>query len=66
MYMVCSTEALLAHLFLIFYIDDMCQYFHDISGVAIGNISVKHLLFVDDLVLMSETSTGLQRLVDDR
>ena len=47
------------------YIDGMCQYFHDISGVTIGNTSINHLLLADDLVLMSETSTGLQRLVND-
>ena len=43
----------------------MCQYLHDISSVTIRNTSINHLLFADDLVLMSETSTGLQRLVND-
>ena len=47
------------------YIDDMCQYFHDISGVTIGNTSINHLNFADDLVLISETSTGLQTFVND-
>ena len=41
-----------------FYIDDMCQYFHDISSVTIGNTSINHHLFADDLVLMSETNTA--------
>ena len=48
-----------------FYIDDMCQYLHDISGVTIGNTSINNLLFADDLALFPETSYGLLRLVDD-
>ena len=36
-----------------FYIGDMCQYFHDISGVTTGNTSINHLLFAEDLVAMS-------------
>ena len=39
------------------YIDDMCQYFSGETGVTIGETLVNHLLFADDLVLMSETST---------
>lgn len=46
-----------------FYIDDMCQYFHDSDGITIGETSINHLLFADDLILISETSTGLQRLI---
>ena len=45
------------------YIDDMCQYFSGETGVTIGETLVNHIIFADDLVLMSETSTGLQRLI---
>ena len=45
------------------YIDDMCQYLSGETGVTIGETVVNRLIFADDLVLMSETSTGLQRLI---
>ena len=45
------------------YIDDMCQYLGDSTGVTVGGTLINHLLFADDLVLMSETSIGLQRLI---
>ena len=45
------------------YIDDMCQYLGGSTGVTGGGILIYHLLFADDIVLMSETSIGLQRLI---
>ena len=45
------------------YIDDMCQYLGDSTGVTVGGTLINHLLFADDLVLMSETSIGLQCLI---
>ena len=42
------------------YIEDMQEYFGDVAGVIIGKTRVNHLLQADDLVLMSETRTGLQ------
>ena len=45
------------------YIDDMCQYLGDSTGVTVGGTLINHLLFADDLVLMSETSIGLQRVI---
>ena len=45
------------------YIDDMCQYLGDSTGVTVGGTLINHLLFADDLALMSETSIGLQRLL---
>ena len=45
------------------YIDDMCQYLGDSMGVTVGGTLINHLLFADDLGLMSETSIGLQRVI---
>ena len=44
------------------YIEDMQEYFGDVTGVDVGGTRVSHLLQADDLVLMSETRTGLQSL----
>ena len=41
----------------------MCQYLGDSTGLTVGGTLINHLLFADDLVLMSETSIGLQRLI---
>ena len=46
------------------FIDDMQKMFHGIDGVSMGNMKINHLLQADDLVLISETSTGLQRLLN--
>ena len=46
------------------YIEDMRDYFGDVAGVNIGGTKVNHLLQADDLILMSETRTRLQLLLD--
>ena len=46
------------------YIEEMRHYFGDVAGVNIGGTKVNHLLQADDLILMSETRTGLQLLLD--
>ena len=40
----------------------MQEYLGDVAGVVIGQTRVNHLLQADDLLLMSETLTGLQTL----
>ena len=46
------------------YIEDMQIYFAGEPGVSIGGLNINHLLQADDLILISETSSGLQRLLD--
>lgn len=46
------------------YIDDMRQYLGDIAGVNIGESHTNHLLQADDLILLSETRAGLQKLLN--
>ena len=47
------------------YIDDVQTAFDGVSGVQSGNMTINHLLQADDLILISETSVGLQKLVPD-
>ena len=44
------------------YIDDMQNFFANQPGINIGVMKINHLLQADDLILLSETSNGLQRL----
>ena len=46
------------------YVDDMQHYFENEPGIEIGGLRLNHLLQADDLVLMSQTGTGLQRWLD--
>ena len=46
------------------YIEDMQLYFAGEPGVSIGGLNINHLLQANDLILISETSSGLQRLLD--
>ena len=46
------------------YVDDMQHYFENKPGIEIVGLRLNHLLQADDLVLMSQTGTGLQRLLD--
>ena len=46
------------------HIEDMKLYFAGEPGVSIGGLNINHLLQADDLILTSETSSGLQRLLD--
>ena len=39
------------------------KYLNTIKGIRVGNIQISHLLFADDLVIASETSSGLQKLI---
>ena len=43
---------------------DMTGYLNRNYGVGIGNINVNYLLFADDLVLLSESPSGLQNLIN--
>ena len=42
----------------------MQHYFENEPGIEIGGLRLNHLLQADDLVLISQTGTGLQRLLD--
>ena len=46
------------------YIDDMQNLFVNEPGINIGGMKINHLLQADDLILLSETSNGLQRLLN--
>ena len=45
------------------YVDDMQTAFDGVSGVKNGNMTINHLLQADDLIPISETSVGLQKLL---
>jgi len=48
------------------FVDDICSYFNNslADPVLLNNIHFNHLLYADDLVLISETPSGLQHCVD--
>ena len=46
------------------FIDDLKEYLDPKNGVTLGDAIIYYLLFADDLILMSETSAGLQSLID--
>ena len=43
------------------FIDDIKEYIHDCDPVEVGDARISHLLFADDLLLLSETESGLQK-----
>ena len=49
-----------------FYIDDLVQAFNNNAThpVSIGNTSLSILLYADDIVLLSESKSGLQQCLD--
>ena len=48
------------------YINDMCEYLEgdDVHPPTIGDTPISSLLFADDVVLISTTKVGLQRLIN--
>ena len=46
------------------YLNDIRNYLGDDCGVQIGELILNYLLFADDLVLISETRSGLQKLLN--
>ena len=48
------------------FVDDICSYFNNslADPVLLNNIHFNHFLYADDLVLISETPSGLQHCVD--
>ena len=47
------------------YIDDIANIFDDsCAPCGIGTCKLSHLLYADDLMLLSETKTGLQMCID--
>ena len=47
------------------YLSDMNDYFDRNSGIQINNVTFTHLLYADDLVLVSASKTGMQKLLDN-
>ena len=47
------------------YLSDMNEYFDQRHGVTINENNFTHLLYADDLVLVSESATGMQVLLDN-
>ena len=45
------------------FLEDLSAYINIEKGVSIGGIHIAYLLYADDLVLMSESPTGLQNLI---
>ena len=46
------------------FLEDLPDYLDLTCGVSMNNIVITHLLHADDLILISETPEGLQRLID--
>ena len=47
------------------YLSDMNEYFDQRHGVTINENNFTHLLYADELVLVSESATGMQVLLDN-
>ena len=47
------------------YLSDMCEYLDQTCGVKINSTTYTHLLYADDLVLISESQDGMQTLLDN-
>ena len=47
------------------YLSDMNEYFNQSHGVTINGNNFTHLLYADDLVLVSESANGMQILLDN-
>ena len=45
---------------------DMTEYLTPNNGFGIGNTKMNYLLFADDLVLLSESPSGLQNLINNK
>jgi len=45
------------------FLEDLPDYINAEKGILIGGMKIPHMLFADDLVLMSESPTGLQKLI---
>ena len=51
------------HLFNV-YVDDLSQTLNRCrTGCLLGNITINHLMYADDLVLLSPSATGLRELL---
>ena len=46
------------------YVDDMQSFLNEEPNIKIGGQTINHLLQADDLILVSETSVGLRKLLD--
>ena len=46
------------------FLEDLPDYLDLTCGVSMNNIAITYLLHADDLILISETPEGLQRLID--
>ena len=46
------------------YLSDMHEFFDDSHGINIGGYTIKHLLYADDLVLVSESPSNMQSLLN--
>ena len=44
-----------------FFLDDFSEYLDKSKDIKVGTITVCHMLFADDLMLASETPSGLQK-----
>jgi retron-type reverse transcriptase len=47
------------------YLSDLNEYLDQSNGIEINNVTFTHLLYADDLVLVSDTSSGMQKLLDN-
>lgn len=43
---------------------DLNEYIENRYGICVGNVIISHLLWADDLVLISSSATGLQKIID--
>ena len=46
------------------FLDDLKDYLDKNKGITIDDVLICYILFADDLILVSETATGLQKLID--
>ena len=47
------------------YLADVGDYLNQTHGIAIDDVTFTHLLYADDLVLLSESASGMQELIND-
>ena len=55
--------SVISHTLFKIFLDDLCLYLDTEYGIMVHNVRVSYFKFADDLVLFSESKSGVQKLL---